>query len=166
MIRKSISNLVNNSVWAILGDMSLPKGKKAGETWCPCSLRPTTSAHPSSRCGMDPFIQAGKRILGTVSQQFKRKSCLWFATLDPHCSGTHFQLPAHPSSTDLTSKTTSEPGKTVWYLIYATERKTEVGGDSSSWSALKNQGESIAIQMEFHRLVNPLCPRRSESVSL
>ena len=104
MIRKSISNWVNNSVSAIMGDTSLPDGRKAGETPCPSSPQPTTSVQPSSGSRMDPLIQAGKGILQTVSQQFKRKSCLWFATLDLHCLGTRFKLPDHPSSMDLTSK--------------------------------------------------------------
>lgn len=113
MIRKSISNSANNSVWAITGDTSLPNGRKAGETRCPRSPRPSPSAHPSSRYGMDPFIQGGTGILQTASQLFKRKSCLWFTTVDLHCLGTHFELPDHPSSTDLTSKNISELGKSV-----------------------------------------------------
>lgn len=131
MIKKSISNSANNSVWAITGDTSLPDGRKAGETWCHSSPRPMTSAQPSSRYGMDPFIQGGKRTLQTVSQLLKRKSCLWFATLDPHCSGTCFKLLDHPLSMDPTSKNILQLRKRVWYLIHAMERKREVGGDSS-----------------------------------
>lgn len=147
MIRKSISNSANNSVWAITGDTSLPDGRRAGETWCPGSPRPTTSAHPTSGYGMNPFIQGVKGILQTFSQLFKRKSCLRFSTFDPHCLGTRFKLPDHPSPMDLTSKSISELGKRVPYLIHAMERKREVGGDSRSSSALKSQGEAVTIQM-------------------
>lgn len=144
MIRKSISNSVNKSErsWATRPS---PMGGKLARRGAPS--QPPLHASQPDRYRIDPFIQGGEGILQTRSQQLKRKSCLWFATLDPRCLRTRFKLPDHPSSVDLTSTNISELGKKVWCLIHATERKKEVGGDSSSWSALKKQGEAVTIQM-------------------